>query len=141
MSDDRDLIKEIAKDLKEFRKETNEKVDHLKDRITSLDVAHKILCKDIEVIKEQDDRQNELIAEHIEGVRQVREQNISFNREVNRKLEIEVQNRLEYERKMAKRLENIEAPSKWLKGTLWVVGALASVAVAYNAIIQFLGRL
>lgn len=129
MSDDIDLIKEIAKDLKEFRKETNQKIDYLKDRIAAVDLAHKILCKDMEVIKDQDHRQNDLIAEHIEGVRQVREQNVNFNREVNRKLDSEIH-------KISKRLEHIEAPSKWLKGTLWVVGALSTMVLAYNAIVQ-----
>lgn len=138
MTDEKELIREISKDLKEFRRETNEKVDHLKDRISSLDSAYKILCKDIEVIRDQDDRQNDLIAEHIEGVRQVREQNINYNKDVTRRLDREIENRTQREHQLISRLERIEAPSKWLKGTLWVVGALASVSIAYNSILQFL---
>lgn len=129
--DQKGLLQEVISTLRDFRKETSEGISSLAEKVAHLDKQVSLQAKDIEFIKQEDAKQNKLLDEHIEGVRQVREQNLALKENI--MLEMQKKNS-----ELEKRIKKLESPWQWVKTTLWLVGVLGALAYALYQIAQLI---
>lgn len=124
-----DLLNQIYQDLREFRKENNDNVSALKDQVSGIAKEQALLQKDIEQMKDHDEVQNRLLDKHIAGVELARSENARNREELILMLQTEKQDLL-------KRIEDLEAPRKWLKGAKWLIIAAGSLGAALVGILE-----
>lgn len=127
--EDNELLKQLAQSVKEFRNETSLKLDTIKSSVSELDKQVALLSKETEYIKREDARQNELIAEHIAGVKEVRVQNGLIREELTHSLQA-------FASSLESRIKKLEGPREWIKNTLYLVLTVGGVAYALFHIIE-----
>ncbi len=93
-----------------------EKVSEVSEKVGKVETRCENMEADIRTIKEEDGKQNELIAEHISGVKT----NTA-------RLELEIQNREDQNIEIEKRLDVVEEPRK-------VFNAIKKIAIFISAV-------
>lgn len=121
MSDE--LLKQVVTSLREFRTEVNGQLTNQSAQIANIDKQQVAQGKDIEFMKQEDLRQNKLLEEHIEGVKQVREQNTLMKESLLTTFQSKAT-------ELEKRIKKLEGPGQWLKQTLWIIATAGAVAYA-----------
>lgn len=129
MRDDSELLHQLIESFKESRNETTAKLDALLTKSADLDKQLAILSKETEFIKREDMRQNELIAEHIAGVKEVRNQNVLLRDEFTQLLQ-------SMNTSLESRIKKLEGPREWIKNTLYLVLTVGGVAYAVFHVIE-----
>jgi hypothetical protein len=124
-----DLLNQIYQDLREFRRENHDAVGNLKDRVAEIAQEQSLMKKDIEQMKDHDEVQNVLLDKHIAGVELARSEIARNREELILMLQTEKQALLE-------RIEDLEAPRKWLKGAKWLVIVAGSIGAALVGIFE-----
>lgn len=118
-----EMLEQILKEQKESRDEHRQTFDKINELDKKVDLHIQKTEFELQKINELDQRQNQLIDEHIEGVNTLKSW-LS-----------------EHEKKDDERFATAAAPKKWMDMTLKVVGALGTLAAAGYGIIKFIGAI
>lgn len=133
MSDEKtnELLNKILSEQKESREEHQETFAKINALDKKVDLHIQEMKYELQMIHEQDARQNTLIDEHIEGVNSTREL-IKQHAKSDEKMFKEV----------ADRLMQVEAPSRlktWYEVTLQILGGVGTVLGLVWLILKFFG--
>ena len=116
--------------IEENFKLVNKKLDDLTGSVASLDKQQALQAQEIAFIKKEDAEQNKLLAEHIEGTKQVREQNNLVKESMLAALQ-------STKEELEKRIKKLESPINWLKQTGTVILGAGALAYAIHQIEKF----
>jgi len=110
------------------------KLDQVKEDLHSLDTKVQVLSEKFLMHMEQDTRNLENISHSLEAITdRLSDYNASLVEHIRRSEALEASNELMkeqielYRHDLGARLDKVEAPHKWVKGTLWVVASTSAI--------------